>query len=152
MENSRQLETNLYRYAVGQKVTVDVRRGDQKLTMAVAVAKRDDDPQRFADLVDPLKNLVPKLGVLGIAIDKRLAAALPDLRNSYGVVVAARAGDSPYGGDALALGDVIYSVNTVAVTSVDALNQAIDALKENDPLVLQVERDGRLMYVSLEIQ
>ncbi|MGO9260479.1 MAG: trypsin-like peptidase domain-containing protein [Bryobacteraceae bacterium] len=152
MENARQLETNLYRYAVGQKVNVDVLRGDQKLTMAVAVANRDDDPQRFADMVDPLKNLVPKLGILGIAIDKKLAGLLPDLRNQYGIVVAARAGDSPYGGDTLSLGDVIYSVNTAAVTSVQALNQALDALKETDPLVLQVERDGRLMYVVLEIE
>jgi serine protease Do len=152
MENARQLETNLFRYAVGQKVSVDVLRGDQQLTMSVAVANRDDDPQRFADMVDPLKNLVPKLGILGIGIDQNLAALLPDLRNSYGVVVAAHAGDSPYGGDTLALGDVIYSVNTVAVTSVDALNKAIDALKEADPLVLQVERNGRLMYVALEIE
>ncbi len=152
MENSRQLQTNLYRFAVGQQVSVDVLRGNQKLTMSVAVAKRDDDPQRFADMVDPLKNLVPKLGILGIGIDKQLAELLPDLRNPYGVVVAARAGDSPYGGDTLSLGDVIYSVNSVAVTNVQALNQAIDALKDTEPLVLQVERDGRLMYVTMEIE
>jgi len=152
MENARQLETNLYRYAEGQKVSVDALRGEQKLTVAVTVAKRDDDPQRFADLVDPLKNLVPKLAILGIGIDKKLAGLLPDLRNPYGVVVAAHAGDPLYGGDVLSLGDVIYSVNTVAVTSVDALNKAIDALKDTDPLVLQVERDGRLMYVTLEVE
>jgi serine protease Do len=152
MENARQLETNLYRYSAGEKVNVEVLRGDQKLTMAVPVANREDDPQRFADMVDPQKNLVPKLGVLGIAIDKRLAAMLPDLRNQYGIVVAARAGDSPYGGDVLSLGDVIYSVNTVPVTTIAALNQALDVLKDNDALVLQVERDGRLMYISLEMQ
>ena len=152
MSNARQIETNLFRYNAGQKVPVEVLRGNQQLTMTVTVEKRDDDPMRFADLVDPLKNLVPKLGVLGIAIDKKLAELLPDLRNPYGIVVAAHAGDSLYGGDALALGDVIYSVNTVAVTSVDALNKAIDALKETDPLVLQVERDGRLMYISLEVE
>jgi len=150
MENARQLETNLFRYSVGQKVNVDVLRGAQTLSMAVTVAKRDDDPQRFADMVDPRKNLVPKLGILGIGIDKNLAAMLPDLRNSYGVVVAARGGDSIYGGDTLSLGDVIYSVNGVAVTTVDALNKAIDALKETDPLVLQVERDSRLMYVTMD--
>ena len=150
MENARQLEMNLFRYAVGEKVTVEVQRGGQKLTTGVVVANRDDDPQRFADMVDPQKNLVPKLGVLGIAIDKRLAALLPDLRNQYGIVVAARAGDSPYGGDVLSLGDVIYSVNTAPVTTVAALNQALDALKDTDALVLQVERDGRLMYISLE--
>ena len=152
MESSRQLETNLYRYADGQKISVDVLRGKQKLTTSVEVAKREDDPMRFADLVDPLKNLVPKLGILGIAIDQKLAALLPDLRNPYGIVVAAHAGDSHYGGDTLSPGDVIYSVNTVAVTSIDTLNKAIDALDETDSLVLQVERDGHLMYVTLELQ
>jgi serine protease Do len=152
MQNARQLETNLYRYSVGQKVTVDVLRGDQKLSMQVPVANRDDDPQRFADMVDPLKNLVPKLGILGIGIDKKLAELLPDLRNPYGIVVAARAGDAIYGGDKLSLGDVIYSVNTVAVTTIDALNKAIDGLKEDEPLVLQVERDSKLMYVTLEVE
>jgi hypothetical protein len=50
-------------------------------------------------------------------------------------VVAARCGDSPYSGDSLVLGDVIYSVNT-PVTSVQALRAALDALKETDPLVM----------------
>jgi len=150
--DARQLEVNLYRYAVGQRVNVEVLRGGQKLTIPVEMASRDDDPQRFSDMVDPLKNLVPKLGILGIAIDKKIAALLPDLRNQYGIVVAARAGDAAYGGDTLALGDVIYSVNTAPVTSVAALNQALDGLKESDSLVLQVERDGRLVYVTLELQ
>ncbi len=52
-----------------------------------------DDPQRFADMVNPEDNLVPKLGILAIGIDKNLAAMLPGLRNDYGVVVAA--GSSP---------------------------------------------------------
>jgi S1-C subfamily serine protease len=77
---------------------------------------------------------------------------LPNLRNSYGVVVAARGGDSPYTGDSLQLGDVIYAVNTEPVSSVDALRMAIDSLKDTDPLVLQVERDGRLLYITLNIE
>jgi serine protease Do len=149
MTNARQLDVNLYRYSVGQKVNLEVLRGASKLTYSVAVVQREDDPQRFADMVDPAKNLVPKLGILGISIDATIAAMLPDLRNSYGVVVAARGGDSPYSGDSLQLGDVIYGVNTEPVSSVEALRSAIDNLKESDPLVLQVERDGRLMYLTM---
>jgi S1-C subfamily serine protease len=81
-----------------------------------------------------------------------VAALLPDLRKHYGVVVAARGGDSPYSGDSLQLGDVIYSVNNMPVTGVASLRKALDGLKEADPLVLQVERNGRLMYVTLEIE
>lgn len=115
------------------------------------IEEREDDPQRFADMVDPAKNTVSRLGILGIEIDRKIAAMLPELRKKYGVVVAARYGDSPYSGDSLVLGDVIYSVNT-PVTSVQALRAALDALKETDPLVMQVERRGRLLLVTMTIE
>ena len=66
--------------------------------------------------------------------------------------VAARAGESAYTGDALQLGDVIYSVNRVLVTSIDALNQAIDGLKPENALVLQVQRADRLLFLVLQSQ
>ena len=152
MENARQLETNLYRYAMGDKVEIEVLRGSSKTTYSVAIAARDDDPQRFADMVDPAKNLVPKLGILGIDIDRKVAEMVPDLRKKYGVVVAALGGESPYSGDALKLGDVIHAVNTEPVSSVAALRTALDALKDTDPLVLEVERDGRLVFITMEIE
>jgi S1-C subfamily serine protease len=114
--------------------------------------ERHLDPLRFADMADPTKNLVRRLGILGIDVDQNVAALLPDLRKHYGVVVAARGGDSPYSGDDLQLGDVIYSVNNAPVTDVASLRKSLDELKPTDPLVLQVERDGKLMYVTLEIE
>jgi len=150
MANARQMEVNLYRDPVGAKITLQVLRGATPQTIQVVTVERRGDPQRFADLVDPVKNLVRRLGILGIDIDQNVAALLPDLRIHYGVVVAARTGDAPYTGDSLDLGDVIHSVNATPVISVASLRQAIDALKRTDPLVLQVERNGHLMYVTLE--
>ena len=152
MENARQLEVNLYRYRVGQKVTVDVLRGKEQLSYPVAVIEREDDPERFADMVDPVKNIVPKLGILGIEIDKKVADLLPELRKQYGVVVAARSGDSPYSGDSLQLGDVIVAVNGTPVTSVAALKTEINKVKDTDPLVLQVQRSDRLMYLTMVVE
>jgi serine protease Do len=152
MMNARQMEVNLYRYSVGQKVNVEVLRDGSKIGYPVPVTEREDDPQRFADMVDPAKNLIPKLGILGISIDQKIIAMFPDLRNSFGVVVAARGGESPYTGDSLQLGDVIYSANTVPVSSVDALRSALDGLKDTDSLVLQVERGGKLLYVTMTIE
>ena len=152
MENARQFEVNLYRYRIGDKVKVEVLRGGSKLTYTVAVTEREDDPMRFADMVDPTKNLVPKLGILGVDIDKKIAEMLPDLRKKYGIVVAARGADSSYSGDALQLGDVIYSVNTEPVTTVDALRKILDTFKEDEPLVLQVEREGKLRYLTLTME
>ncbi len=152
MENARQLEVNLYRYRVGQKVNVEVLRGPDTLNYPVAVVERDDDPARFMDYVDPAKNIVPKLGILGIEIDKKVAELLPELRKPYGIVVAAHAGDSPYSGDSLRTGDVIVAVNGSPVTSIDALKTSIDKLKDTEPLVLQIQRSDRLMYLTMTME
>jgi serine protease Do len=147
--NARQLQVNLYRYSVGQKVNLEVLRGEDKLTYPVEVTERKDDPQRFADLVDPARNTVARLGILGIEIDRAAAELLPELRQKYGIVVAARAGDSPFAGDSLQVGDVIYSANSQIVTTIESLNSIIAGLKETDPLVLQVEREGKLLYLTM---
>jgi len=152
VDNARQMQVDLYRYAVGAKIAVEVLRNGNKQTIPVVTVERHDDPQRFADLVDPVNNLVKRLGILGIDVDQKVAALLPDMRKHYGVVVAARGGDAAYSGDDLQLGDVIYSVNARPVTDVASLRKELDGLKDSDPLVLQVERSGRLMYVTLEIE
>ncbi len=151
MENARQLEVNLYGKPVGENVKIEVLRGNQKLGFEVEVIERDDDPLRFADLVNPEQNIISKLGILGIEINQQIAQMLPDLRKKYGVVVAVRAAGSPYS-TALDPGDVIYAVNGTPVTTVVALRQALDRLKPNDPTVLQVEREGHLMYLDLELE
>ncbi len=152
MENARQLEVGLYRFPVGDKVSLDVLRGASRLTMDVAVTAEDDDPQRFADLVDPEKNLIPELGILGVEIDRRLAPLLPDLRKQYGIVVAARASGTQGPEVDLLPGDVIYSINNEPTATIAALRQVLGHLKSGDPVVLQVERDGRLLYVAFETE
>ena len=112
MRNARQLEAYIYRSPMKEKVTLQVLRGNDELTIDVPVTDSVDDPQRFADMVNPEDNLVPKLGILAIGIDKDVAAMFQGLRNSYGVVVAA--GSSAVDlttGTGLQPGDVIYSVN-----------------------------------------
>jgi serine protease Do len=150
--NARQMEVDLYRYPVGARVELLVMRDGGKQTVQVATVERHGDPTRFADLVDPAKNLVTRLGILGIDVDQRVTALLPDLRKRYGVVVAARSGDATYSGDNLHLGDVIYQLNNAPITDVATLRKQLDQLKDSDALVLQVERDGRLMYITLEIE
>lgn len=152
MENARQLDVNLWRFLVGDKVKLEVLRGEDRLTMEVAVTAQEDDPQRFADLVNPQKNLIPKLGVLGIEIDKRLSAMLPDLRKDYGIVVAARAAGTEGLDVDLHAGDVIYAINSEPTTTIRALSNALGQLKSGDAAVLQVEREGQLMYVAFEME
>jgi len=52
----------------------------------------------------------------------------------------------------LLAGDLIHEVNTTSIDSMDQLRAAVGALKPGDPVVLQVERDGGLLYVSFELE
>ena len=152
MENARQLEVNLWRFPVGDNVNLEVLRGANRLTMDVSVTAQDDDPQRFADLVNPEKNLIPKLGILGVEIDRKLVPMLPDLRKQYGIVVAARAAGAEGLDVDLRPGDVIYAINNEPTSSVKSLTTALDQMKSGDAVVLQLERDGALMYVAFEME
>jgi serine protease Do len=150
MRNAREFQVELYRIPLHDSVIVQVMRGTDKLEANVKVAERENDPFRFLDLVKPETNQIPKLGIVGIAITKELAQALPDTRKPYGVIVAARSGEAEYGGQGgLKLGDVIYSINNVPIATLDALRQAIERIGPLDPLVLQIERDGKLVYLTL---
>ena len=151
MDDARQLEVGLYRSPVGDKANLEVLRGDRRLSMEVPVVAENDDPQRFADMVDPEKNLIPKLGILGIGIDKRLAPLLPDLRKEYGIVVAARTAGGDYQEVDLHPGDVIYAINNEPTTTVASLTAALGRMKSGDAVVLQVEREGQLKYIAFEM-
>jgi serine protease Do len=150
LNNARDFATALYRIPLNETVTVEALRGTQKIPAKVKVEERDDDPFRFIDLVKPDQNRVPKLGMIGVPITADIAKVLPETRKPYGIIVAARTGEAEYAGQGgLKLGDVIYSVNTTPVSTLDALRSAVDALKVADPLVLQIERDGKLMFLTL---
>jgi len=152
MENGRQFEVNLYRRAVGDTVMLEVLRNNQILKFPVAVAEREDDPARFADLVTPERNIVPRLGVLALDIDERIASMLGELRVPSGVLVAAVSADAPHAEQGLEAGDVIVSLNGAAVTALADLRSAIGRLPTRAPVVFQIQRQGQLMFVALEIE
>ena len=71
---------------------------------------------------------------------------------SQGVVVAARAAGSDGSEVDLRPGDVIYAMNNQPTATVAALQTALAQLKSGDPVVLQLERDGQLLYLAFEIE
>jgi len=152
MENARQLDVNIYRRRIGDTVTLDVARGGQALSIRVPVTERDDDPGRFMDLVTPERNLVPKLGILALELDRRVAAMLPPLRQDKGAVVAATQFGGFHEDEQFLPGDVIYAVNGKAITSLATLRAVVEAMRAGTVAVAQVERHGSLQYVTFEIE
>ena len=152
MENGRQLHVGLYRHSVGDIVMLDVLREGTSLKVGVVMAQRHDSIGVLAAAIDPHENLVARLGILGVALDQQLAAMLPVLRVRSGVVVAstvAGALDSRDGG--LAPGDVVHAVNRAPVAKLSDLRAALEPLKVGDPVVLQIERRGELVYLAFTI-
>ena len=150
VDNLPSLATLLFMRRGGEKMKLGVQRGSEKLSFDVSVFERPHEFDRLADLVDPDKGLIAKLGIIGLEIDPKVAAMLPPLRVSSGVIVAAKAAD-PSVDTLLTAGDVIHAINGVQVETISALRAALDHLAPNTSLVLQIERDGRLMFVSVDL-
>lgn len=151
IQNVRQLASNMYLYEVGDKAQIAVLRGKATLSFDVPVVERRDDPQRFEDLVTEQDNSIVRLGILGLTLYEKLLSMLPPLRVHRGVLVAAiLAGGRPHFGDELAAGDVIYAVNGKLIEDTATLMATLELVNADSPLVLQVERAGRLQFVVFE--
>jgi serine protease Do len=152
MENGRQFRINIYTRTIGQQVSLDVLRGDRRLTVRVPVFERQSTTTRLSDLITAQNN-IRGLGVMAIDLTPQIAKVLPGLRRNRGAVVANVSGEAPYSQQGqLQAGDVIYALNTQPIESVAALKAAIDQLKPHDAAVLQVERDGTLMYIAFRLE
>ena len=88
-----------------------------------------------------------------MTLDTKAAEMLPDLRITSGVVIAATSAATLSGAEGqLKSGDVIHNVNGKAVTSVEELRDTMAKLKAGDAVVMQVEREGELIYVALRLE
>lgn len=148
MENSRQLQVGLYRHVVGDVVTLDVLREGRPSAFPVAMTERLDAVASTA-AADPRHNLVPRLGILAVALDPRVARLLPAVRGGQGVVVLSTVSGAMEARDGgLAPGDVIYTVNRQPVTELAGLRAALDVVPAGQPVVLHLERNGELLFLT----
>lgn len=152
VENGRQFDVNLYRRSEADSITLEVLRGQEKLMVPVSVIVREDEPNYFSGKITPDGNLISKLGVFVIELDDEIAAKIPSLRKQYGVVIAARTADAPYWAGQFQPGDVIHAVNSTLITGLAQFRSRINELKSAESVVLQIERSGKLFYVSFELQ
>ena len=151
MENGRQFDVNVYRKPIGGTVNLEVGRGLQRIALKVPVVERQDEADRFRDLVTPEENLVPRLGILGLDLTPELARGMPGLRSPHGVIVAIVAMDVAESAG-LKPGDVIHGVNGDAVRTLSDLRVALGEIPADSTAVLQVGRRGRLRLVAATLE
>jgi serine protease Do len=146
------LAAAMYMHRLDEVFRLEVLRGEEKKTLFVAAIERHDRMDQLLDAANPEKSLVPRLGVLAIDLSDGLRAQLGNLRIASGALVVGRAADLILPETGLQTGDLIHSVNDTTIDSVDTLRSAVLTLKSGDAVVLQVERDGGLMYLAFEME
>ena len=98
---------------------VVLREGAEK-TLSIAAVEERSDFDSVAAVADPEKSLVTELGIVGVEIDQRIAAAAKGLRDPYGVIVVARAAGATSDVPVLPR-DVIRSLNNRPISTLQSL-------------------------------
>ncbi len=134
----------------GAKVHLEVLRDKQKLAFDIPVLEAPHEMDQIASLADPEKNLVRPLGIIGIEIDQKIAAMTSDLRDPFGILVVARSNDAT-GDIPLAAADVIRTLNGQPMTTLERLRATLKSLQPGAPVVLQIQREERLLFVAFTL-
>jgi serine protease Do len=152
-EDAENVPTVNYKFRIRDTpdpVKIVVVRGTTERTLSVKAVEEKSDFDSLQDMADPQQNMVPELGILGMEIDAKIAAQAKGLRDLWGIVVLARTA-SATGEVPLQPRDIIRSLNNKPTVSLRGLRELLQALKPGTPVTLQIQRDGRLMYVSFTL-
>ena len=132
-------------------MTLEILRGIKRLTFHVKIYEEKDMPKSFVNMINPEKNLIPRLGIIGLELNDKLLKLLPPIRSKNGILVGALVGEiTSWDGD-LRTGDVIVSLNRVPIYDFKTLKTVTDTLKAGHVCVVHLERNGEYKYVTQEI-
>jgi serine protease Do len=152
IETLPSLTSALYLHRVDEVLKLEILRGSDRKILYVPAIEHHDQIDQLLDAVKPENSLISRLGILGVDLTPELRGQLGSLRLPSGVIVVGRAADLILPDTGLQAGDLIHELNTTSIDSMETLRAAVRDLKAGDPVVLQVERDGGLMYLSFEME
>jgi serine protease Do len=110
----------------------------------------EGNPLPLAMQVRVSHNLIRRLEILAVPLTSSEQVFVGPTLRDRGVIVAARSSTLRINLNTLQERDVIYQVNGKDVDTLQSLQNVLDAIPHGAPLVLQIERNHRLMYVPLE--
>jgi serine protease Do len=153
IETLPSLSAALYLHRLDQVVKLEILRGKEKKIINVPAIEHRDQMEQLLDTVNAENSLISRLGVLAIDLSGEVGDKLKSaLRIPSGAIVIGRAVELITPETGLQAGDVIHQLNTMPIDSTETLRASIDKLKRGDPVVLQIEREGELMFVSFEME
>jgi len=137
----------------GSKLPFDIRttetRTETEGDLEIAGMAWNTAVRQLLESSDPAQHFIENLSALAVEIDMEVAAMFPGLRESSGVIVLATATDEDAIQTPLQPGDVIHALNGSTVTTLQQLRADLDARIPGTPAVMQVERDGKLQFITV---
>ena len=152
VDNVALFTLSLYLRATGDKVGLQIVRGSRRLELQVPVLEPMHDLSRLSDLSNPATDLLPRLGIIGSTINREIEELVGPLRIPSGVLVTATVANRLAVDSGLQEGDVIHAFNRVPIKTMDELRTEFGKLKPGDPAAMQVERNGKLTYLTFEME
>jgi serine protease Do len=147
------LPTVVYNFRLRESsdhVQLKVLRDGTEVSVAVKAVEDRSELDAVSAMADPEKSLVQRLGILGVEIDQRISAAATGLRDPDGIIVVARAAGAASEVPLLPR-DVIRAMNGKQMASLQVFRGAVAALPPGTAVTLQIQREGRLMYISFTL-
>ena len=145
------LTASLYLHPADEVLTMEVLRGANTLSLNIPALQYHDPIDQLEGLIDA-NNRIGRLGIFAADFDEKLHSLVGDARVPGGVVVVAQTLSPNTAIARLRAGDIIHALNSASIRSTDQLKAVVRELKTGDPVVLQVERDGKLQYLAFEME
>jgi len=142
----------LYIHPPDRVLKMDVLRGETSMSFYVVVKVYHESIDALADIPGLQKRLVRKLNVFVADLDSNVKPLLQDTRSESGVLVVAQLSGSNSIDTGLETGDIIRAVDRTALQTTSQFETLVHNLSPGDPVVLQVERKGKLQYLAFEME
>jgi len=137
---------------VDQSLIFEIERKRKKVSLNVTPAFGRAHGRDPMDYVDFTKDCIPQLGIFALSVDSNLRYLLPETRLPDGVVVAAKYDGIAYDTDDLEAGDVLHEINNHSIHDVTSLSQCLQKIDKHESLIIQIEREGHLLYIVVPPQ
>jgi serine protease Do len=152
MRDTKQFALIMFRKRPGETVHLSILSGTATREVDVAVAQSPKDATALLNPAETDQDLIPRLGALVLPMTPELSGQLGSQREPGGLLVVARTFSAATEEVNLKTGDILYYANKTRLDSVTTLRSFMAGLKSGDPVVLQIERDGLLTFLSFRFE
>ena len=122
------------------------------MSFHVSATLQHESIDNLADIPGLQKSLVRKLSIFVTDLDGEARPFLQDTRSDSGVVVVAQTTGRNAADSGLQAGDIIRTIDRTPLRTAAQFETLVRNLRPGDPVVLQVERKGKLQYLAFEME